>query len=332
MVEAVAIIAGFATLAYALLGGADFGGGVWDLFAAGARKQEQRAAIAEAMGPVWEANHVWLIFLIVILFTAFPPVYATLSTALFVPFHLVLLGIVLRGAAFVFRAYGYRAGSAITATERTWGVVFGISSTITPLLLGACMGAVATGAIRVNETGVHTTTIPWLTPMSMLTGVLALALCAYLAAVYLTIETRGELQADFRRYALLSGTVTVGLSIIALPLMRSEAPHLWAGLLSTRALPIFAAGIAAALLAGWALLRSRFKLARAAAIVQIAMLLAGWIAAQYPFLVYPDLTLTNAAAPPASLKFFLIALPIGFAMLGPSLYLLFKVFKGTKAP
>ena len=94
MADAVAVIAGFAALAYALLGGADFGGGVWDFFAFGPRRQEQRAAIANAMGPVWEANHVWLIFLIVILFTAFPPVYATLSTALFTPFHLVLLGIV----------------------------------------------------------------------------------------------------------------------------------------------------------------------------------------------------------------------------------------------
>lgn len=327
MADAVALIAAFATLAYALLGGADFGGGVWDFFAFGKRRQEQRAAIAHAMGPVWEANHVWLIFLIVILFSAFPPVYATLSTALFIPFHLVLLGIVLRGAAFVFRAYGYRAGSAITGTERTWGVVFGISSTITPFLLGSCMGAVASGAIRVDAAGARVTDAPWLTPLSLLTGSLALALCAYLAAVYLTIETRDDLQRDFRRYALISGTITVGLSILALPLMRASAPHLWSGLLSTRALPILGAGVIAALLAGWALLRSRFRLARGAAIVQIAMLLGGWIAAQYPYIVYPDLTIAGAAAPPASLQFFLIATPLGLAVLLPSLYLLFKVFK-----
>jgi cytochrome d ubiquinol oxidase subunit II len=328
LAEAVAAIAAFATLAYALLGGADFGGGVWDFFAAGERKAEQRNAIAQAMGPVWEANHVWLIFLVVILFSAFPPVYATLSTALFVPFHLVLLGIVLRGAAFVFRAYGRRAGTAITATERTWGVLFGASSTITPFLLGACMGAVASGSIRVGAAGLQTIGIPWLTPMSLLTGALALALCAYLAAVYLTIETRGELQRDFRRYALLAGTATVGLSGVALPLMRSEAPHLWHGLFSTRALPILVMGVVAALLAGWSLLRSRFRVARAAAIVQIAALLGGWMAAEYPYIVYPDLSLATAAAPPASLRFFLIAWPIGAALLGPSLYFLFKVFKG----
>ncbi|HEX6067041.1 MAG TPA: cytochrome d ubiquinol oxidase subunit II [Longimicrobiales bacterium] len=327
MAEAVAIIAIFATLAYALLGGADFGGGVWDLFALGQRKDEQRAAIAHAMGPVWEANHVWLIFLIVILFTAFPPVYSTLSTALFIPFHLVLLGIVLRGAAFVFRAYGARAGTRITATERGWGVVFGISSVITPFLLGACMGAVASGAIRFVDGRAEMNGIAWLTPMSLLTGTIALALCAYLAAVYLTIETTGDLRRDFAGRAILAGTVTVALSVLALPLMRAQAPHLWRGLLSARALPILAVGVIAALLAGWSLLRGRYRLARAAAIVQIAMLLSGWFAAQYPYLVFPDLALENAAAPSASLRFFLIAIPIGFALLGPSLYLLFKVFK-----
>jgi cytochrome d ubiquinol oxidase subunit II len=328
MADAVALIAAFACLAYGLLGGADFGGGVWDLVASGQRKPSQRAAIAHAMGPVWEANHVWLIFLIVILFTGFPAVYATLSTALFVPFHLVLLGIVLRGAAFVFRAYGHRAGSSTTATERGWGVVFGISSTITPFLLGACMGAVATGAIRFDGARVSTQGTPWLLPMSMMTGALALAICAYLAAVYLTLETEGELQRDFRRYALLAGTATVALSVLALPLMRNQAPHLWAGLLSMRALPILAVGAIAALLAGWLLLRERYRAARRAAIVQTAMLLGGWIAAQYPYLVFPDLSIDTAAAPPATLRFFLIALPIGLVILLPSLYLLFRVFKG----
>ena len=327
MPEIVAAIAGFATLAYALLGGADFGGGVWDLFASGPRKTQQRTAIAHAMGPVWEANHVWLIFLVVLLFSAFPPVYAALSTALFVPFHLVLLGIVLRGAAFVFRAYGRRAGSEITASERGWGVVFGASSTITPFLLGACMGAVSSGHIRVAGATVQTIGVPWLTPMSLLTGAMALALCAYLAAVYLTIETNDDLQRDFRRYALLAGTATVALSIGALPVMRAEAPHLWHGLFSPRALPILIVGVVAALLAGWALRQSWFRIARAAAIVQIAALLTGWFAAAYPYIVYPDLTLASAAAPPAALRFFLVAMPIGAALLGPSLYYLFRVFK-----
>src|SRR5262245_2958855 len=144
MPEITAAVGGLAVITYALFGGADFGGGIWDLFATGERRAQQRAAIANAMGPVWEANHVWLIFVIVILFTAFPPVYAALSVALFLPFHLVLFGIVLRGAAFVFRSYARRAGAVgATRGERGWGVVFGAASTLTPLLLGMSLGAVS---------------------------------------------------------------------------------------------------------------------------------------------------------------------------------------------
>ena len=133
-----------ALLAYAVLGGADFGGGVWDLLARGPRAAQQRTAIAEAMGPVWEANHVWLIFLIVLLFTCVPAAFAALSVAFFAPFHLVLLGIVLQGAAFVFRAHGHAAAGVPLA----WGRVFGIASVITPFLLGASLGATSAGHVR----------------------------------------------------------------------------------------------------------------------------------------------------------------------------------------
>ena len=135
-----------AIVAYAVLGGADFGGGVWDFFARGPRRGEQREAIARAMGPVWEANHVWLIFVIVLLFTGFPRAFAALSIALYVPFHLVLLGIILRGAAFVFRAYspqgerGVRPGAAALQ----WGWIFGAASVITPALLGICLATIST--------------------------------------------------------------------------------------------------------------------------------------------------------------------------------------------
>ena len=130
-----------ALVAYALLGCADFGGGVWDLLSSGPRAADQRRHIAQAIGPVWEANHVWLIFLIVVLFTCFPAAYAAASVALFWPFHLILVGIVLRGASFVFRAYG----SSAAAAQRTWSRIFGIASAITPLLLGACLGAISNG-------------------------------------------------------------------------------------------------------------------------------------------------------------------------------------------
>ena len=149
----VAALAVTALIAYAVLGGADFGGGIWDLFASGPRRDQQRDAIAHAMGPVWEANHVWLIFVIVIIFSAFPAAYERLSIALFAPFHLVLLGIILRGAAFVFRAYSPQSarGAGAGPSARRWGAVFGIASLITPILLGMCLGAVSAGEISSDE-------------------------------------------------------------------------------------------------------------------------------------------------------------------------------------
>lgn len=323
----IAALALVAVIAYALLAGADFGGGIWDMFATGPRRGEQRAAIAQAMGPVWEANHVWLIFVIVILFTAFPPAFAALSIALFVPFHLVLVGIVLRGAAFVFRAYGPRTQSMSQSTR--WGVIFGAASVITPVLLGMSMGAISAGNLRVIEGEVKIEGIaPWLQPISLAIGALALALCAYLAAVYLANETEGALQEDFRTRALLAGTFVVGISVLTIPLTYFDARALWNGLLSEQAAPVVIAGVIAALVSGWALLMRRYRLARMAAAAQVIFLLIGWGVAQHPYLIYPDVTLTNAAAPASTIKFVLYTLPVGAALLIPSLRLLFVVFKG----
>jgi len=330
---ALAGVALAALIAYAVLAGADFGGGIWDAFAGGSRRDEQRAAIAHAMGPVWEANHVWLIFVIVLLFTAFPPAYAALGVALFVPFHLVLLGIILRGAAFVFRAYSPQSARALGPGRGAyrWGAVFGAASVITPVLLGMCLGAVSAGTLRVMDGEVRVTGVPpWLAPVSLATGLFALAVCAYVAAVYLANETEADLREDFRRRALWAGTATVALSVLTLPLMRAQAPHLWNGLLSARAAPVVAVGVAAALLSGWALLRRRFRLARVATVVQVACLLAGWGIAQYPYLIYPDVTVESAAGHPATLRFVLWTLPFGMALLLPSLGYLFRVFKGER--
>jgi cytochrome d ubiquinol oxidase subunit II len=236
----------------------------------------------------------------------------------------VLLGIVLRGAAFVFRAYSRQGGQ----TGRRWGWVFGGASTITPLLLGMCMAAVSTGHIRVLGGSVEVTGASWLSPLAITIGFLALALCAYLAAVYLANEEEGALQEDFRREALIAGTVTVVLSALLIPVMRTEAPHLWLGLFSARALPVVLVGTAAALAAGWWLRTRRFRLARTAAAIQVSALLSGWMLAEYPYIIYPDLTIQSAAAPPATLKFFLVTLPLGALLLLPSLWYLFRVFKG----
>lgn len=323
-------VAGLALLAIVLYGvfaGADFGGGVWDLFASGPRKAEQRAAIARAIAPVWEANHVWLIFAIVLLFTGFPRAFAALSIGLFAPLHFALVGITLRGAAFVFRAYGPKG----TDAGRRWGSVFGAASAVTPVLLGTAMGAVSVGTMRVEGDVVRVgATPPWLAPLSLTVGALALALCAYLAAVFLLHETAGALREDFRLRALASGTVVVALSVIALPVARADAPHLVDRLTSARALPVVAAGAIAAIASGLALLFRRYALARVAATAQVALLLFGWGAGQYPYLIYPDVTVHDAAAPAATLRFVLVSAVPGVLLLVPALLFLFRVFKAQK--
>ncbi len=325
------IVAGLALLAltaYALLAGADFGGGVWDFFAMGPRAGGQRRAISHAMGPVWEANHVWLIFLIVILFTAFPFAFSALSIAFFVPFHLVLAGIILRGAAFVFRAHGAEQ----VGPQRIWARAFGTASIITPLLLGMCLGAVSAGGIRIVNGQVSVDYFSaWLSPLSIGCGVLALALFAYLAATYLTVETKGEreLQEDFRKRTLISGGVVVAIAVVLLPLIIVQAPHLAEQLFSFRALPFMVLGAVLALVSLWAVLNRRYTLARVTAAGEVTMLLWGWAAAQWPYIIYPDLTFDKAAAPDATLGFLLATAPVGMALLIPSLIFLFATFKGN---
>ena len=194
--EVVAAIMVLALNAYALTGGADFGGGVWDLLARGPRREAQRALIAEQIAPIWEANHVWLILVVVMLFTAFPAVFAALGTVLHIPLTLMLLGIVVRGSAFVFRSYGAHDD----ASQRRWGRVFAVASVVTPLLLGTIVGAIVSGAAGAAAARVPTVpgaaapsyaslyVTPWLAPFPLALGVLALAMFAFLAAVYLGVR------------------------------------------------------------------------------------------------------------------------------------------------
>lgn len=317
-----------AMLAYAVLGGADFGGGVWDLLARGERRDAQRAAIARAMGPVWEANHVWLIFVVVIFFSAFPPAWAAYATALAAPLRLVLLGIVLRGVAFVFRAYAphHKSGHA---TER-WGTIFGAASIITPFLLGACVGAISSGDVRVDAGGARLAGAAWLSPIALSMGAAAASLCAWLAAVFLTVETTGEVQEDFRARARVAGVIVVFGAAATIPLTRSLAPHLWLGLM-TRALPVVIVGTLAGVGAFVLVHHRRYRAARLLAIVQVACVIIGWALAQHPYLIYPDVTLASAAAPDATMRFLLWSLPFGLAIVGPSFWFLFRVFKGDAA-
>lgn len=321
LADLAALAALLGVVVYAVLGGADFGGGVWDALARGPRRDQQRDAIARAMGPVWEANHVWLIFVVVVMFTAFPSAWAAFSTAMLTPLHLAVVGIVLRGAAFVFRAYS-PAGS-----HTFWGAVFGLGSVMTPALLGASLGALSTGHVHATDVGTLTAGPPWLGLLPLSMGAAGVSMSAYLAAVFLCVETDGDLREDFRKRALASGTLVVAGATATIPLLSTEAPWLWQGLMSSRALPIVALGTVAALSSGAALLFRRYAVARAATVVQVASLVAGWGAAQYPHLIYPGVTITNAAAPRSTLLFLVVSLPFGLALIVPSMVWLLRVFK-----
>ena len=206
---------------YALLGGADFGGGIWDLLASGPRAAEQRQAIANAIGPIWEANHVWLIFVIVLVFTVFPPVFAALSIALYIPLSLALLGIVFRGAAFIFRT----PARSVATGAGVWDRVFAIASTVTPVFFGMAAGAVASGHIRiVSGMPVSDPWRTWLAPFPVVIGLLALATCAYLAAVYSDPRDHGGIAGGFPAPRPGAGAVFAMLAALALILARSGAP------------------------------------------------------------------------------------------------------------
>jgi cytochrome d ubiquinol oxidase subunit II len=327
------VLAGLLALslnAYVLFGGADFGGGVWDLLASGPRKARQRDVISHAIGPIWEANHVWLILAIVLTFTCFPPVFARLGTVLHIPLTLMLVGIVLRGSAFTFRTYDDERD----AVQRRWGRIFAGASLVTPVLLGVCVGAIAggrVGPLQPTATFAASFVAPWLTPFSVAVGLMTLALFAHLAAVFLTLESDDPLVVeDFRRRALWSGALVFVSSFAALLIAPEHAPLVGTGLTrSGWAVPWhLGTGIAAVSVLA-ALWWRRYHLARVAVGAQVSLIVWGWALAQYPYLVPPDLTVSSAASPPVTLRLVLAALGVGVLVLVPSLIYLFRVFKAA---
>jgi cytochrome d ubiquinol oxidase subunit II len=310
-----------ALILYALLGGADYGGGIWDLFAAGPRKAEQRALIEHAIGPIWEANHVWLVLVVVVLFTGFPPAFAAIASGLFTPLVLLLIGIVLRGTAFTFRTYETGGDRA----QRRWGRIFSMSSALAPLVLGDIIGSIASG--RVTGPASHA----FLDAYPIVTGLYTAALFAFLSATYLAVEASGPLRQDFRNRALVAGAVVGVLALAAFVLSERGAPLVHEGLTrNSWSWPLQGAIAAAAVLAFGALALGRVRLARFAAAAQVALIVLGWAGSQYPYLLVPDWTLQSASAPPAVQRLLLIALGAGAVVLFPSLYLLFRVFKGER--
>jgi cytochrome d ubiquinol oxidase subunit II len=320
-----------ALVLYVLFGGADFGGGVWDLLASGPRKKEQRALIEKAIGPIWEANHVWLILVIVLLFAGFPRAFSALTTALHVPMTLFLLGVVFRGSAFTFRAYDSRGDRQ----QKRWGLMFSLASVLAPILLGSIVGTIASGRIRV-EGGAITSGFfrPWLAAFPLAVGLYALALFAFLAATYLAAEAEDKaLSDDFRARAFAAGAAVGVLAAVCFGLSLRSAPVIAGGLTDHPfTWPLHVATAASALTAFYALYRRRFSLARVAAGAQAGLIVLGWTASQYPYLVVPDITVEAAAGNPRTRTLLLVALAIGSLVLFPSLYALFRVFRRGGAP
>jgi len=322
--ELAAALALLALTGYVVLGGADFGGGFWDLTAGGAERGAPiRAMIKRSMSPVWEANHVWLIFLLVVLWTAFPEAFGSIMSTLAVPIFLAALGIVLRGGAFALK------GEAATIAEaRFLGATFALSSVLVPFFLGTAAGAIAAGEVPVgNASGGAFSS--WTGPTSILVGLISVATGAHLAAVFLGADAqragRTELVRAFRTRALGSGAVAGALAIAGLAVLNSDAPDLFDGLTSGLGLACVVISAVAGLVTLALEWTERFELARFSAAAAVAAIVAGWAAAQEPYLLPPRLTVTEAAAPDATLVALLIACGAGMLVLVPALIWLFRL-------
>jgi cytochrome d ubiquinol oxidase subunit II len=314
---------------YALLGGADFGGGFWDALAGESpRGLARRGLIEHSIGPVWEANHVWLIFVIVLFWTCFPPVFASAASTLYIPLTLVALGIIARGAAFAFR----KASTELWQL-RLFGGAFAISSILTPFFLGTIAGGVASERVPLGLARGDLLT-SWLNPTSMLAGVLAIGVTAYLAAVYLTADARRrgriDLAEDFRRRGLVTAVVTGVVVLIGIAVLHADAPRLFAGLIG-RAFPIVLLSGISGLVSLVLLVKRRYIAVRFTAALAVAAVLWAWAVAQYPVLLPPDGTISRTAAEPSVLRATMATVGVGMALLIPSLLWLFAMFQ-TERP
>ena len=320
--DAVAVVLFAAVILYSVFAGADFGSGVWDLTAGSAKRGARiRRLIDHAIGPVWEANHVWLIFILVLLWTGFPQPFAALMRALAVPFWLAGLGIVARGAGFAFRKY-----SPTLRWAQLAGIVFAVASLVTPFVLGAIAGAIASG--RVPADGDAGLWEPWLNPTSLLGGVLAVTTCTFMAGVLLTADAYGlgdeALTSELRSKSLIGGVVS-GLVVLAgIPILILDNLTLIDGLLG-RGLPLVLISGVAGLVTMYQLWKCRYRAARIGAGIAVATVVAGWGAAQYPWILVDEVTITAGAGHRAALIGLLVATGLAAVLVVPPLVYLFSL-------
>jgi cytochrome d ubiquinol oxidase subunit II len=309
--------------AYAVLGGADFGAGFWFLVSGrGPDRQRVREHTFNAMGPVWEANHVWLIFVLVVCWTAYPVAFASIASTLAVPLFIATVGVIMRGTA-----YALRSGNPTPRQDSVIGLVFSLSSVLTPFALGTAIGGIASGRVPVgNAEGDLLTS--WGNPTSLLIGVLAVATAAYLSAVFLAADAARQHNAPmttaFRKRALVAGVVAGAIALGGLEVMRQDAGALFDGLTAGGGLAALLASVVAGVMTLALVARSRFEPARYTAAIAVAAMVAGWGLAQSPTFL-PGLTVEEAAAESATLVALLVGLGIGAFVLAPSLFVLFRL-------
>jgi cytochrome d ubiquinol oxidase subunit II len=319
--DLVAVVLFFGVTAYALFGGADFGAGFWDLIAGGPeRGSKPRALVDHSIGPVWEANHVWLIFCLVVLWTAFSEVFASVTLTLFVPLTLAALGIVLRGSSFAFRKYVFR-----TRDRRALGATFAISSVLVPYCMGAVAGAIASGRVPAGGQAGDTWS-SWVNPTSILGGVMAVTVCAYLAAVYMVWDARrigdDEMVEYYRRRAVVAAIVAGVVAVAGIFVLHADATYLFHGLLSRGLALVIVSGLCG-LGSLVLLLRGAHRGARLLAVGAVATVIWGWGVAQWPYLLPTSVKIESAAAPSGTLTAVLVVFVIAAVVILPSLGLLY---------
>jgi cytochrome d ubiquinol oxidase subunit II len=309
--------------AYTVLGGADFGAGLWFFLSGRGRDgRHLREHTFHAMGPVWEANHVWLIFVLVVCWTAYPVAFASIASTLAVPLFIAAVGIIMRGTA-----YAVRSGNPSPRQDSVIGLVFSLSSVLTPFALGTAVGAIASGRVPVgNAEGDLVSS--WLNPTSVLIGVLAVATAAYLAAVFLAADAARQgdelMRSAFRRRALTAGVVAGVIALGALAVVREDAHSLFEGLTESGGLVAVLASVAAGSATLALVARAKFEPARYTAAAAVAAIVAGWGVAQSPTFL-PGLTVEEAAAERSTLVTLLAGLGVGALILAPSLFVLFRL-------
>lgn len=321
--DAVAAVLWAGLTLYAVFGGADFGGGFWALLAGGGeRSRRARALVDWAIGPVWEANHVWLIFVLVTLWTAFPEAFAAVMSTLFIPLSLAALGIVLRGAGFGFhRLADRRLG------RRLAEAAFAISSLLTPFFMGTVVGAVASGRVPIgNAEGDPITS--WLNPVSLLVGALFVTTGAYLAAVFLVSDARRlgdpDLVGYFAVRARASALMAGALALAGIFVLRNDARYLYDGLTS-EGLPLVLVSVLSGVGALVALWRGARRGARPLAVGAVVALIWGWGAAQHPYLLPQTLTIEAGAGASETLTAVLVLFGVAVVIVVPALGLLFTL-------